>query len=154
MQMEGRGDNHHSWDRIPLFLAKNNLYGIVSGFTTINYKTRNLRVQFPPSVKDKLKEIIYQWGQEHPWDPLRQKDALREALVSFDRIRQTIEAGMPEDLLTKKGVYAYLLMGGDTFDMKKGSGGWTVTVKNAKVKDDRQVVIVDSEAGVKYVLSM
>jgi len=25
MQMEGRGDNHHSWDRIPLFLAKNNL---------------------------------------------------------------------------------------------------------------------------------
>lgn len=61
---------------------------------------------------------------------------------------------MPENLLTKKGVYAYLLMGGDTFDMKKGSSGWTVTVKNAKVKDDRQVVIVDSEAGVKYVLSM
>lgn len=51
----------------------------MEGFTTINYKTRNLKVQFPPSVpsvKDKVKEIIYQWGQEHPWDPLRQKDAL------------------------------------------------------------------------------
>ena len=47
----------------------------MSGFTTINYKTRNLRVQFPPSIKDKIKEIIYQWGQEHPWDPLREKDA-------------------------------------------------------------------------------
>lgn len=48
----------------------------MSGFTTTNYKTRNLRVQFPPSIKDKIQEIIYKWGQEHPWEPLRQKDAL------------------------------------------------------------------------------
>lgn len=50
-------------------------------FSTINYKTRNLRVypsraQLSYSIKDKIKEIIYQWGQEHPWEPLREKDAL------------------------------------------------------------------------------
>ena len=42
---------------------------------------------------------------------LRQKDALREALVSFDRIRQTIEAGMPEDLLTVDLLDSYESLG-------------------------------------------
>lgn len=75
MQMEGRGDNHHSWDRIPLFLAKKHLY--VVSFSTSNYNTRNVRVHFPPSIKEKMQEIIYNWGQQQPWRPEREREATR-----------------------------------------------------------------------------
>ena len=75
MQMEGRGDNHHSWDRIPLFLAKKYLY--VVSFSTSNYNTRNVRVHFPLSIKDEIEEIIYNWGQQQPWRPERELAATR-----------------------------------------------------------------------------
>ena len=42
---------------------------------------------------------------------LRQKEALRQALDSFDRIRQTMDAGMPEDLLTIDLLGSYEALG-------------------------------------------
>jgi hypothetical protein len=69
-------------------------------FSTINYKTRNLRVypsetQFSYSVKDKIKEIIYQWGQEHPWEPFRQKDALY--MITYLETHLLDGIGHPDD---------------------------------------------------------
>ena len=69
----------------------------MSGFTTTNYKTRNLRVQppFPFSIKDKIKEIIYQWGQEHPWEPFREKDALY--MITYLETHLLEGMGHPDD---------------------------------------------------------
>ncbi len=67
----------------------------MSGFTTINYKTRNLRLQLSPSIKDKIKEIIYKWGQEHPWEPLRQKHALY--MIAYLETHLLEGIGHPDD---------------------------------------------------------
>ena len=50
---------------------------------------------------------------------LRQKEALSEVKTSIDRLRETIAAGMPEDLLTVDLLSAYESLGritGDTFE--------------------------------------
>ena len=50
---------------------------------------------------------------------LRQKEAVSEVKASIDRLRETIAAGMPEDLLTVDLMNAYESFGrvtGDTFE--------------------------------------
>lgn len=67
----------------------------MSGFTTINYKTRNLRLRPSYSVKDKLKEIIYQWGQQKPWDQTREGEAARMIFYIETHLLEGI--GHPDD---------------------------------------------------------
>ena len=70
MQMEGRGDNHHSWDRIPLFLAKLRLMcrskvghiigieGSINGRSSDFGSEDGLGSNPPPSTNARLAQLV------------------------------------------------------------------------------------------------
>ena len=115
-------------------ITVDDLNGIINEINTVSYSDLNSIVRgFSAKTGDGLRELESlledlfikeslqpdKYNNEPIITSLRQKEMLKEVKKSFDRLRQTIAEGMPEDLLTVDLLAAYEDLGrvtGDTME--------------------------------------